>query len=217
MGKVVESTNIRFLMDKKEIPREMAEKVPILASGGIVGAADAVYAFKDEASFISWAERFPSGEKFLKLHRTIDATRELENRDVSAIKKIRQRRTDFLVKELEDLAKRSDLSVNSTELFLKATCVDCDHLEGSIFDPSIIYQHINYRGSWRPIATTIPDFRWIGFNDKASSMIVSGVGILFEHTWYRGRRFYFGGFPYMNFPDFRQFAFNDLASSVALT
>lgn len=111
---------------------------------------------------------------------------------------------------------RSGLRVNSKELFMKATNADCDQLEGPIFDPSIIYEHINFGGAWRPLSGTIPNFRWIGFNDKASSMRVAGAGILFQHAWYKGQRFYFGGVPYMDFSDFREFGFNDLASSVAL-
>lgn len=215
MRTLTEDLPIRFFSEDKEIKRETAGGAPILAHGSIVGAFNEVYAFEDERSFLKWAEKFPVGEKFLKLHNIIESTRELERTDLSEIQKVRMRRTEMLTKELEDLSKRSKLPVNSLELFLKAT-TGFDPLEGPIFDPSIIYQHINFGGSWRPLIGTMPDFRWILFNDKASSMRVSGAGILFKDTWYRGRRFYFGGIPIMNFPDFRLFAFNDMASSAAL-
>lgn len=210
------STELKFFMGKKDIPKEAAKKAPILASGSMLGLVDSVFAFEDESSFLSWAERMPVGEKFLRLNRMVEAARQLENSELTEIKNARRRRTESLMREIEDLAARYKLPVNSRELFMKATSVDCHPLEGPVFDPAIIYEHINYGGSWRPLAATIPDFRWIGFNDKASSLRVSGAGILFEHTWYRGRRFYFGGIPVMDFPDLRLFTFNDLASSVAL-
>lgn len=211
------SREIAFFVGNKRVPKETAERAPILACGNMLGTTDAVVAFDDDLAFLRWAEKMPNGEKFYKLTRLVDEVRKLEHDDLTQVKEARKRRTQYLTRELEELASRRKMAVNSAEVFLEATAAGCHPLEGAILDPAIIYEHINFGGSWRPLAATIPDFRWIGFNDKASSMRVSGAGILFQDTWYRGRKFYFGGVPTMDFPDFRQFAFNDLASSVVLT
>lgn len=81
----------------------------------------------------------------------------------------------------------------------------------------ILYQHINYSGAWRPYSATWPNFGWwpYSFNDRASSAKAWGGNILFEHSWYRGRRLYLIGLPYVQFPDFTRFGFNDIASSYA--
>lgn len=76
------NTTITFFLGKKEIPKEVADKMPILAAGGIAGAVDEVHAFDDESMFLNWAEKFTGGEKFLKLHRTLDAVREREKNPI---------------------------------------------------------------------------------------------------------------------------------------
>lgn len=80
----------------------------------------------------------------------------------------------------------------------------------------LLYQHTDFRGSWKFFTATWPNFSWwpYKFNDTVSSGRAWGANILFEHTWYRGRRLWMIGYPYFEIRDFKKFAFNDIASSM---
>jgi hypothetical protein len=80
---------------------------------------------------------------------------------------------------------------------------------------ALLYRDVNFGGGSKFFTVTWPNFKWAPykFNDKASSAKSWGLGILFEHTWYGGRRFYMAGLPYVEFRDLGDFAFNDIASS----
>jgi hypothetical protein len=82
---------------------------------------------------------------------------------------------------------------------------------------ALLYRDKEFRGSSKFFTTTWPNFKWwpYKFNDAASSAKAWGGNILFEHTWYRGRRLYLVGLPYVQFPDLEVFGFNDIASSFA--
>jgi hypothetical protein len=82
---------------------------------------------------------------------------------------------------------------------------------------ALLYQHADYRGSARFCTITWPNFKWppYCFNDAASSAKAWGVNILFEHSWYRGRKLYLIGLPFVQFPSFEPWHFNDTASSFA--
>ena len=81
----------------------------------------------------------------------------------------------------------------------------------------ILFEHVNCSGAAKWMSTTVPNF--VGwpyyFNDKGSSLIAWGLNILFEHTWFGGRRFYFFGSPWTSFRlnNLSAVGFNDTASS----
>lgn len=80
---------------------------------------------------------------------------------------------------------------------------------------ALLYADREFRGSSKFLSVTWPNFKWwpYKFNDKASSAKAWGANILFQHTWYGGRRLYLIGLPYVEFPDLGVFGFNDMASS----
>lgn len=80
---------------------------------------------------------------------------------------------------------------------------------------ALLYADTNFRGSSKFFSVTWPNFKWwpYKFNDKASSAKVWGANILFQDTWYGGRRLYLIGLPFAAFPDLGVFDFNDTASS----
>jgi hypothetical protein len=86
----------------------------------------------------------------------------------------------------------------------------------SAMGTAVLYSDSQFKGSWKFFTATWPNFGWspYRFNDKASSARVWGVNILFEHSWYRGRRLYLIGLPYAQFEDLSAFDFNDKASSI---
>lgn len=82
---------------------------------------------------------------------------------------------------------------------------------------ALLYRDVNFGGAWKFFTVTWPNFKWwpYKFNDAASSAKAWGGNILFQHTWYGGRRLYLIGVPYVEFRDLGVFDFNDTASSFA--
>lgn len=80
---------------------------------------------------------------------------------------------------------------------------------------ALLYRDRGFTGGSKFFTVTWPNFKWspYRFNDRASSGKAWGGNILFEHTWYRGRRFFMIGLPYFELDDFNQVEFNDIASS----
>ena len=82
----------------------------------------------------------------------------------------------------------------------------------------LLYQHENFKGKSKFFTVTWPNFKWppYCFNDTASSAKAWGANIIFQNTWYGGRRLYLIGLPYFEANDLGQmFDFNDRASSFA--
>lgn len=81
---------------------------------------------------------------------------------------------------------------------------------------ALLYEHASFRGSTKFFSITWPNFKWwpYKFNDRVSSAKVWGINVLFEHTWYRGKRLWLIGYPYAEFSNFKHFGFNDVASSI---
>ena len=92
--------------------------------------------------------------------------------------------------------------------------IDEYHLYTSI-GSTMLYKDVNYGGKSKFFTVTWPNFKWspYRFNDQASSAKAWGGNILFQHTWYRGRRLYLVGLPFFQHPRFSDFEFNDIASS----
>ena len=80
---------------------------------------------------------------------------------------------------------------------------------------ALLYRDRDFHGGSKFFTVTWPNFKWwpYKFNDAASSAKAWGGNILFQHTWYGGRRLYLIGLPYVEFPDLGRFEFNDIASS----
>lgn len=80
---------------------------------------------------------------------------------------------------------------------------------------ALLYRDINFHGPSKFFTVTWPNMKWrpYRFNDRASSAKAWGGNILFQHTWYGGRRLFLIGIPYVQFADLSVFNFNDIASS----
>lgn len=92
--------------------------------------------------------------------------------------------------------------------------VDEYHRIGGI-GSALLYRDANFGGGSKFFSVTWPNFKWspYRFNDTASSGKAWGGNILFQHTWYSGRRLYMVGLPYFEIRDFREVEFTDMASS----
>jgi hypothetical protein len=82
---------------------------------------------------------------------------------------------------------------------------------------SLLYADAGFGGASKFFSVTWPNMKWwpYRFNDRASSVKAWGGNILFQHTWYHGRRLYLIGLPFVQFDDLSAFDFNDTASSFA--
>lgn len=87
----------------------------------------------------------------------------------------------------------------------------------STIGSALLYRDTGFSGGSKFFSVTWPNFKWwpYKFNDAASSAKAWGGNIIFEHTWYGGRRLYLIGIPYVEFRELGVFGFNDLASSFA--
>jgi len=87
----------------------------------------------------------------------------------------------------------------------------------SALGSALLYRDTGFSGGSKFFTVTWPNFKWwpYKFNDVASSAKAWGANIIFEHTWYQGRRLYLIGIPYVEFRNLGDFKFNDIASSFA--
>jgi hypothetical protein len=81
---------------------------------------------------------------------------------------------------------------------------------------AIYWANRGHSGSARWVGAW-PNFNWwpFSFNDRASSAVAWGFHVAFEHSWWRGRRLYLIGLPYVSFDDLSVFGFDNLISSAA--
>lgn len=209
-------TDIRFLRDGKRATLEDAQKAPLIVAGT---PDNVVRLFASQSAFRSWADKSEYAEKIDEIQKLVARARKYKNADNTAAMKLQQSRTKRITKDLKELARSSGLSLNSEALFKKAA-IDYHPLEGPIFDPAILYEHINLRGRFLPLMSGVgyPDLSWYGFNDIASSVTRIGWVILWEHVWYFGQQLFLAA------PQWGQkvganlttFGFNDVASSAII-
>ena len=81
---------------------------------------------------------------------------------------------------------------------MKAT-VERHPLEGSIFDPVILFDQATTSGPFLPLLVCpMPDLGWFGWGDRAScALTITGAAVLFEHPWFRGRQLWLFGWWYV--------------------
>jgi len=208
--------DIKFIQDGKKATLQDAQKAPVILAGT---PDNVVRLFGSQAAFRTWADKSEYAEKIAETQKLIARVRKYKNADNTAAMKLQQSRTRRITRELKELARSSGLSLNSEALFKKAA-VDYHPLEGPIFDPAILYEHINLRGRFLPLADGVgyPDLTWLGFNDIASSVSRIGWCILWEHVWYLGRQLFLAA-PQAGQKvgaNLTTFGFNDIASSAII-
>lgn len=173
---------------EKEAKIAKSEELCLLLGNGLP-LESVVYAFKNEKEMNQWASRTAYGKQFEEAERLRKEAMKKEKENHEEAIRIQLEKADQTAGRLEDLAERTGLKVNSKELFIRATS-EADVLEGSAFDPALIFDGTNFRGRWRPLFSSlpVPALGWIGMNNRTSSVIVTGILHLFDLTWFRGSR-----------------------------
>ena len=109
--------------------------------------------------------------------------------------------------KLNELSRELSLPISSEEFVKEAK-------RRKIIKSCFLWDREKHKGAFRFLGT-LPDFRWIGFNDKPSSGIFWGVCVLFEHVWFQGRSVWFFGI--FSAPRLADFRFDNIASSAITT
>ena len=207
------SDDFKFVLDDKVVTLEHALKAEVIVAGD---EDNVVRLFQTQSAFHSWAEKSEHADKLAQTEKLIARSLKYKNADNTRVIKRQQSTVKRISKELKELADATGLPLNSEELFLKAT-VDFHPLEGPIFDPAILYEHVNRGGRGLPlISGNYPNFNWLGFNDMASSVIRSGDCILWANIWYGGRQLFLAPRLLPASVNLTAFGFNDVASSAII-
>jgi hypothetical protein len=207
----------KFLFQGSFIDKREAAQKSIMVVGDFLPSEAIALTFDSNVEFHKWLEYSKHAEQYYRIEKTIEVLRQREHAaDQSRAQRRLRATVDRVTRELKEFAADFDLDpdVAGYELFLKAT-VERDPLEPPIFDPVILFENAGARGAWLPISDLVyfPDLRWIGWNDRASSVAVFGSGCLFQDVWFGGPRLYFWGAPWAF--NLAEFGWNDRASSVA--
>lgn len=166
-----------------------------------------IHGFKTESDFKRWVSTSRYSDSFQRLQQKIEESRtQMERDNIELQNDILEGSFDRMQK-LNDLSRELDLPISSEEFVKEAK-------RRKIIKSCFLWDRERHKGAFRFVGT-LPDFRWIGFNDKTSSGIFVGVCGLFEHIWYRGKSVWFVGI--FSAPRLAEFRFDNMASSAITT
>lgn len=208
------STSPTYVFKGKKIDRKRFDELfrdnemLVIADGGAVERGTlGVYLKEDD--FVADLKGTRGADTVAKVREDVrkvlmDRAKEPEKEQAARYHKENERVTEEYLK----LSKKTGLPLDSQELLQQA-------IDARIMNSAILFEHINYGGSWRPVGK-IPHLGWIGFDDRASSFkMIFSVGFLASNTWFSGRRYWTFG-TYFFEPDLRNSNFNDITTSVWL-
>jgi hypothetical protein len=195
------ATHLRFLVGDHELDKTEALEYPVLVAGDTVCRC-----FESDKEFLEWAKETKYADKTAEVSRLISKFPRVEADSKDQERQIRAMAYER-IRKLEELSTNIGVPTWSEELFVRA-------IEAGVLHSSLIYRHINLGGDFRPIVSGIPvpSFWWIGFDDAASSALVSGVLLLCSRSFFRGDRLWLYGAPAVKW-NLTDFGFNDRASS----
>jgi hypothetical protein len=209
------ANDIQFLSKGRVISKAEAYKRPIMVIGSILPDANLAQTFDSDEEFHRWIDHSKVAERVHEIEKTAALLRERQHDpDHTRARQRLKAAVDRITTELSELAAHHHLDPqdDAYALFLKAT-VERDLLEPPIFDPFVLYEHVGLKGRWLPLGLffSLPDFRWLGWDNIGSSVAVFGSGCLWQNVWFQGPRLLFWGAPWaFNLTDF---GWNDRASS----
>ena len=173
----------------------------------------AIRAYNSEESFYQRASRSPFQAAFANVIGTVALARAFENDDHERAVRVHRSRAEWIKRELEELS--SEESLSGGKLVQRAGYA-APLIEGPLLRTAVLYEHRDGSGNACFLLSLfpLPILGWFGMNDKGSSLHFSGVGVLYEHDWYQGRSFWFGGLHFWMPPMQLSFVrFEDIASS----
>jgi hypothetical protein len=174
----------------KVVSPEEVEEAPIVVAGFGLPDEATGYVFDQDDELKDWAKEVGESEAVDRLDKAAAKGRKQETlADLASSEAWQKKRVERITDDLNDLAQLYGLPVDSPELFRKAT-IEADPLIGSVFDPYLLFDTSGCGGGFRPIAGLVPNFGWLGFNNRASSTVGLGAATLFSQYWFKARRLY---------------------------
>jgi hypothetical protein len=210
--------NVRIERNGRLIQIEDVKESEVIVAGGATSDPERALVFDTEDAYRTWAASVPIGEHYMRLDMATLRFRALEDdAGDERARIIHRRRLERLREDFDDLRARLGENTPFAELFAKAS-YDAPLLEGPILDSMTLHHRTNLGGDWVPIHnyTPISNLGWIDFDNRTTSVLIHGVGVLARYTRFRGRKLYLAGFPVLEYPDLKDFNFNNLASSAAV-
>jgi hypothetical protein len=205
-----------FSSEGKLLSAADAKNAEVIAAGMV--ANNVAHAFKSREEFTKWSSSTRYFDVVQSIEKKTADARKHQKLDHSAIEARQKKLVARVEEDMKDLAARTKLEPNSEALFLRATS-ESDPLEGPIFDPITAFDSVGSGGIGAPgpwihlPGGGWPDLRWFGWNDRISSLRVSGFVTMYEHIWWQGRTLFLAGFPVWYYPNFGFFGFDNIASS----
>jgi hypothetical protein len=205
---------VRFVMGGRIVGREEAARAAVLVAGAGISDPSTVHAFGDDESFRTWAAASRAKSRLLALDALVARARaEPDRGDAPAAR--HQEQTEQAVCALLDLGGKYRLQPGSEDLLRRATS-DANGTKARFDSLMVLYDGYEFQGSWRPVAGAVPRLDWIGFDDRTSSLWLSGAGVLGQHTGFGGQLLYMLGAPWTRFDRLSRFGFDNRASSAAV-
>jgi hypothetical protein len=185
--------DLHFFVEGKQATADDVKEAPITLVSDDLPEGKAIHVFQSQDSFRSWVGRTKHKQRAEMIEGTIAQVRKLEKEDHTRAKKVQKARVKRIERELAELAKDTGLKPGSPELYRRA--LEAPLLEGPILHTAICHEHWDGTGAavFLVSAIPIPDFGWLGMNDKTSGLTFLGAGVLSAETWYQGRAFWFFG------------------------
>lgn len=177
-----------YSQEKLKSLTEFAElEAPALVYGEELPFSSFVYVFSNVYEMNEWAQKTKIGSEVSSCLKLLPNAQAQEANDHKRAKKKLKQKANRIVKDLKELSEITGLSTGSMELLKRAT-VEAPLIEGSIFDPALLYTDIGFEGTVTPLwsGLWLPDFRWFDMNDRVSSVHALGFIALFEHIWWQG-------------------------------
>ena len=190
----------------------------VIALGEELPEPGAAFAFQDWAAFKRFVKGTPIAESIAGLDERRRKTLERGDQNVEAAIARRRLVAERIDSDLRELSERTGFPWGSKELFIQATG-EADPIEGSIFDPAMLYTSANFTGSALAVVASLgaPDLGWFpGMDNAVTSIQVSGVLALYSRRWYGGSSRVFVGLPYFQVANLGSIGFNNIASSALL-
>jgi hypothetical protein len=182
------------IINEDELVRTLGARHPIrhFAIGTEGRRENVVDAFESDDEFNEWVREQGFEDRAQEIREAVrKSKRDQENRDHSDLIERHVEEVHRTRDALRRLSEKTGLALNSPELFRRAH--EGQAGEERIFRTFLLYEHVNYGGAAVPVLLTWPDFRWLGFNDRCSSLHWAGAGVLCEHIWYGGQWFWLFG------------------------
>ena len=214
---------LRFVVDGKSYTEETygenkAKDIPYLVATPEGFKEKTVFGFTTEDSIESWLSQSNLSENYQKLNELVSRSqRKLSSQEEVEASRIQAQVVDDATKRLENELKKHNIQGHEIDK-MTDVLTNYDPFYGPTIHSLVLWPHCNYQGTPRviPSGFAIPDFRWIGFNDVASSAFHFGAAhVLCQKTWFRGvKRYFFGVVRAACFTEYPWY-FNDTASSAA--